>query len=126
VFAPASKTTSTEPGASVRGAVDVPAGATGLRIAVLDSSGQIVRSIDLEGASGLTDFVWDGKTEDGAKAPEGTYSFQAIASVGGQRKPLDTLLAGRVDSVTIDAAGKSLLLNTPIGTLQLADVRRVM
>lgn len=125
VLAPARSTTIPE-GATVRGALDVPAGATSLNVSVVDATGRVVRSIVLEPGPGLTDFQWDGRTDAGEAAPAGTYSFKATAAVAGKNTALDTLLASRVDSVTIDAAGKDLLLNTAIGTLPLADVRRVM
>jgi flagellar basal-body rod modification protein FlgD len=125
VLAPGSTTTIAK-GATVKGAFDVPQGATGLNVAITDRGGNVVRTIALEPGSGLTDFQWDGKTEAGDDAPAGAYTFKATASVGGKNTPLDTLLASRVDSVTIVAAGRSFLLNTALGSLQLADVRRVM
>ena len=97
-----------------------------MKVAITDRAGNVVRSIVLQPGSGLTDFQWDGKTDAGDAAPAVAYAFKATASVGGKNTSLDTLLTSRVDSVTIDSAGKSLMLNTALGSVQLADVRRVM
>jgi len=125
VLAPA-KSTTIAAGDTVKGSLDIPQGATSVNVSIVDRSGNVVRSIVLQPDSGLSDFQWDGKTDAGEAAPAGTYSFKATASVGGKSQSLDTLLTSRVDSVTIDSAGKSLLLNTALGSVQLADVRRVM
>lgn len=111
---------------SVRGAIDIPTGAAGVKINVLDSSGQVVRQMTLESGSGLTDFSWDGTGDNGVRLDAGEYSFEAIANVGGASVELETLLADRVNSVTIDST-KGLTLNTNgLGARSLSDVRRVM
>lgn len=114
-------------GDTVRGAIDVPEGASALQITVTDASGQPVRHITLGPQSGLTDFSWDGLTDTGAPVASGAYSFQAIANVGGTHQSASTLLVGQVASVTMDAKGASLTLNTnALGPLALNNVRRVM
>ena len=111
---------------SVRGALDVPSGATSVSINVLDSSGQIVRQMTGSTTSGLSDFSWDGTGDNGARLAAGEYTFEAVANVGGESVELETLLADRVNSVTIDA-GKGLTLNTSgLGARSLSEVRRVM
>jgi flagellar basal-body rod modification protein FlgD len=111
---------------SVRGAIDIPAGASGVKINVLDSAGQVVRQMTAQSGSGLTDFSWDGTGDNGTRLDAGEYSFEAIANVGGQNIELETLLADRVNSVTIDST-KGLTLNTNgLGARSLSEVRRVM
>jgi len=111
---------------SVRGALDVPTGATTVQINVLDSSGQLVRRMTPSMGTGLNDFTWDGTGDDGARLEPGEYTFEAVANVGGQNIELETLLADRVNSVTIDSA-KGLTLNTNgLGARSLSEVRRVM
>jgi flagellar hook assembly protein FlgD len=76
--------------------------------------------------AGLTDFTWDGVTDNGVRAAAGAYTFEAIANVGGRAESLEPLLASRVSSVTIDAT-RGLTLNTnDLGSRALSDVRRVM
>jgi len=111
---------------SVRGALDVPSGATSVQINILDSSGQIVRQIPAATSAGLNDFTWDGTGDNGARLEAGEYTFEAVANIGGQNVELETLLADRVNSVTIDSA-KGLTLNTNgLGARALSEVRRVM
>lgn len=110
----------------VRGAVDVPSGLTQLQVTVRDAAGQIVRQMTVAAADGVTDVAWDGRTDDGRRAPPGTYSVGAIAAGGGQSFSLPTLIYDSVRSVTLDAARGSLVLNTSHhGAVPLADVRRI-
>ncbi|HYM34456.1 MAG TPA: flagellar hook capping FlgD N-terminal domain-containing protein [Steroidobacteraceae bacterium] len=110
----------------ISGAIDVPAGATSVQINVRDASGQLVRHFTIPAQQGLTDFSWDGVTDRGDIAAPGTYSFSADANVAGQAQSLQMLLSTRVNSVTIDPTTNGLTLNTVMGPIALADVRRVM
>ena len=110
----------------VRGALDIPSGANSVQVNVRDASGQLVRRMSVTPTAGLTDFTWDGVTDNGVRAAAGEYTFEAIANVGGHAESLETLLASRVSSVTIDAT-RGLTLNTnDLGARALSDVRRVM
>jgi flagellar basal-body rod modification protein FlgD len=111
---------------AVSGAIDIPTGASSVQINVNDASGQLVRRMTVPTTAGLTDFSWDGTTDGGVRAAAGSYSFSAVANVGGERVSLETLIADRVRSVTIDGA-RGLTLNTAaLGERSLGDVRRVM
>ncbi len=110
----------------VKGAFDVPTGASSLTLNIRDENGVLVRRMTLPQTSGLQEFSWDGIADNGARAPAGDYTFEAIASGGGQSVSLEMMLASRVTSVTIDSA-KGLTLNTSdLGARSLSDVRRVM
>jgi flagellar basal-body rod modification protein FlgD len=110
----------------IRGAVDIPRETSELQIKVTDSSGQLVRTITLPDAEGLTEFEWDGIAVDGERAPAGEYTLEAIANIGGESYSLETLMASRVGSVTIDGARGLILNTTTLGERALSDVRRVM
>ena len=111
---------------SVRGALDVPTGATSVKINVLDSAGQVVRQMTGSTNAGLNEFTWDGMADNGTRLAAGEYSFEAVANIGGQSVELETLLSDRVQSVTIDSA-RGLTLNTAgLGARSLSEVRRVM
>jgi flagellar basal-body rod modification protein FlgD len=113
-------------GGSVSGAVQAPTGATGITIQVTDSSGALVRTMEVAPqASGLTSFTWDGTTNAGTAAPAGTYTFSAAAASGGAQSSLAPYLRSTVNSVTIDPTTQTLSLNTNSGTLSLADVVQV-
>jgi len=114
-------------GGTVSGELDVPAGASTMQVRITDSAGQVVREMSLPATAGHQSFTWDGLTANGTPAASDTYDIEAIANVGGSSESVGVTLAGRVASVSIDATGTSLTLNTPqLGAVSMADVRRVM
>jgi flagellar basal-body rod modification protein FlgD len=125
ILAPA-KVDTIEAGGTVKGAVEVPKGATAVQISVKDGSGALVRRFSMTPAEGLQEFTWDGLDNTAAAVPAGQYTFEAIATVGGQNTAIDPLLSSKVASVTIDPASGSLTLNSSTGATPIADVRRVL
>ncbi|HEV7135707.1 MAG TPA: FlgD immunoglobulin-like domain containing protein [Steroidobacteraceae bacterium] len=113
-------------GGSVSGAVPAPSGADSVTIQVTDSTGALVKTMEVPpSSSGLTNFTWDGTTNSGAAAPAGTYKFSAAATTGGTQTSLSPFLASTVNSVTIDPTTQTLYLNTSSGTLSLSNVVQV-
>jgi flagellar basal-body rod modification protein FlgD len=113
-------------GGTVGGQIDVPSGTTSLQLRITDSSGAVVREIQLETAEGAQNFTWDGLRSDGTQAESDTYDIEAVATVQGETGSLEVLMAGRVSSVSLDATGTNLSLNTStLGPISMADVRRV-
>lgn len=126
ILAPHDSTTFTGT-AGISGAVDVPSGATSMQINVKDSSGQLIRHFTVSTQQGLTNFSWDGVTDQGSVAAPGAYTFSANANVAGQAQSLQMLLNAHVNSVSIDPTTNDLTLNTDgMGAVSLSDVRRVM
>jgi flagellar basal-body rod modification protein FlgD len=111
---------------SVRGAIDVPTGTNALQVNIRDANGALVRRMTLPTTSGLQEFSWDGIADNGTHAAAGEYTFEAVASVAGRSGSLEMLMAGRVNSVTIDAATGLTLNTSNLGSRALGDVRRVM
>ena len=101
-------------------------GATEASLVITDSSGQLVRRMPISSQAGEAQFLWDGTTDVGTRAPPGNYTVSAIAKVGGAAEQLTTQLIGHVGSVTIDPNNSSLTLNTDLGPIALGRVRRVM
>jgi flagellar basal-body rod modification protein FlgD len=125
VLVPSSRAVLGESG-EVRGAVEAPEGVQQVVVTVRDAAGQIVRQMTVAAGDGLVDFSWDGQTDAGRRAAAGEYSFGAIASGGGRNVSVQLMFDDEVRSVTLDAAGKQLVLNTThYGPVQLADVRRI-
>jgi flagellar basal-body rod modification protein FlgD len=125
ILAPATVDT-IEAGGSVTGAVDVPKGAAAVQVSVKDGSGALVRRFSMTPAEGLQEFDWNGLDNAGLPVPTGQYTFDAIASIGGQNTALDPLISSKVASVTIDPANGSLTLNSSTGATPIAAVRRVL
>jgi flagellar basal-body rod modification protein FlgD len=111
----------------LRAAVDTPVGAGSVELLVRDASGAVVRRAQVPAsATGLTELAWDGRADNGAAMPPGTYRLEALARTGGRVEQSQLLLRSRVDSVTLDPASGGVVLNTPNGSLPLGAVRRVM
>jgi flagellar basal-body rod modification protein FlgD len=114
-------------GVAVGGEVQVPAGTSSLQIRITDSNGEVVRTMSAAPDAGTASFAWDGLRDDGRAAATGEYDIEAIASNGTASESLSVLMAGRVSSVSLDAGGAGLTLNTStLGSVPMANVRRVM
>jgi flagellar basal-body rod modification protein FlgD len=109
------------------GAIKVPAGASTVTVTITDSTGQVVRHIAVATASGQQGFAWDGSTDGGGQAASGNYAIAAIGNVGGTSQSLETAVAARVTSVSLDKAGATLTLNTPeLGAVALSKVQQII
>lgn len=97
----------------VTGAVELDSSTTALRIRVQDSSGQIVREIDLGAQpAGLNRFRWGGETDFGVPATPGAYTITAqyFDSTGMQSAPV--LVNSLVNSVSVGPRGLSVHLDS--------------
>ena len=108
------------------GGVELEAAADAVTVSIHDTSGQLLRRVDLGAQdSGVLSFQWDGTTDSGASVAAGGYSFAVEAIQGGTQVEATTLSAGLVSGVTTGKSGVTLNVNG-IGTLALSDVKRVM
>jgi flagellar basal-body rod modification protein FlgD len=113
-------------GKPLTGAVQVPSGASSVMLSVTDAAGVVVRHIPVSPASGAQSFSWDGTTDTGAAAPSGVYGVTAAAVVGGGNQAAATLLNGTVTSVTLDAAGSGVTVNTSeLGAVALGNIKQI-
>ena len=111
----------------VRAAVEVPDGAERIDFVVRDAAGAVVRRAQVQpSVSGVTELAWDGRADNGAVMPAGAYRIEALSRFGARGESAQVLLRSRVDSVTLDAAGGGIVLNTTNGSLPLGAVRRVI
>jgi len=125
VLADASEAVLGDAGA-VAGTTTIPEGASSASLVITDSSGQLIRRMPISAQQGEAEFMWDGTTDLGTRAPAGSYKISAIANVGGTAEQLTTQLVGHVGSVSIDPSDFSMTLNTDLGPIALSRVRRVM
>lgn len=114
-------------GGSLGGIVDLPSSAGNLVVSITDSAGALVREINLgTQAAGQIAFSWDGSTDSGAYAPPGVYQVRAQAAVGDENEALNTLIAARVDSVTLGSGTQGLRLNLEgLGPIAFSDVAQI-
>lgn len=115
---------SLEKGASVLG-VELDQPADQVKVTIMDSSGIPVRHLDLDSKpEGVSAIPWDGKTDSGAIAPDGEYTFAATAVQDGENIKIKTLSLGLVNSVTPNEKG-ALLDIEKIGAVNISDVKQV-
>jgi flagellar basal-body rod modification protein FlgD len=113
-------------GSPLTGAVQVPNGSSSAMLTITDAAGVVVRHLPLPAGAGAQPFSWDGTTDAGVPAPSGIYGVTASAVVGGKNQAAATLLNGTVGSVTLDATGSGVTLNTPeLGAVSLGNVKQI-
>lgn len=114
-------------GGSIAGAVELPASSGSVGINIQDSSGQVVRRLELGAqSSGDAYFRWDGIGNDGLPAQPGRYFVSADADIGGDTVAVETLMSSAVDSVTLGQGGQGLTLNLTDGNVvDFSNVREI-
>ncbi|HCA26434.1 MAG TPA: flagellar hook assembly protein FlgD [Betaproteobacteria bacterium] len=124
VLAPGS-TLTLQNGAATAG-VDLPGPADKVVVSILDSAGNVIHSVDLGSQqAGSLAFQWDGKTDSGATAANGVYSFKVDATQGGKSVKPTPLAMGQVGSVTLGANG-AVLNVAGLGTVAMSDVKQIL
>lgn len=98
-------------GATIEGAVDVPAGAANVRLTVRNDAGEVVRQLTVPATAGRQLFVWDGLDSSGTAAPPGNYRIGAEMNYDGGTAAVRVLLADEVRSVTLGGRGEPPILN---------------
>src|SRR5581483_6079681 len=123
VLAPTTSANLGTTGGSISGAVIAPNSAKLVTVSVTNSSGALVDSFQVApAATGLTNFIWNGKTVNGAAAPAGQYKISATSSDGTTNTTLTPLIAAKVQSVVVDPSNSALDLTTDNGTVPLSSV----
>ena len=124
VFVPGSDMSLSD-GKAVFGA-DLASAADSVQITVRDAAGAVVHTSNMGAAqAGIIPMTWDGKTDSGVAAPDGTYTFEVRATASGNKVDATALSFGMVTSVSTSSSG--LKLNTPgLGALNLSDVRQIL
>jgi flagellar basal-body rod modification protein FlgD len=98
---------------SAQGGMTLGSDADSVKVTISDAGGNVVRTLDLGALkAGSQTFSWDGKTDDGAAAPDGRYTFAIAATAAGKAVTADTLMNAMVNGVQTTSSGP---------TLQLAD-----
>lgn len=98
-----------------------------LVVTVLNASGQPIHSVDLGSQpAGVVAFSWDGKTDSGTTAPNGTYTFQVNAQQGGNSVSTTALSAAQVAGVSQDASGAVTLSLSGQSAVPLSSVKQIL
>jgi flagellar basal-body rod modification protein FlgD len=112
---------------TVTGAISVPQTTSQAVLNISDSSGALVRQINLGAQStGLANFSWDGKEGDGSQAPAGQYTLSAQIAGASSATAASTYVNGTVQSVTMGAGSTGLTLNVSgLGSVPFANVQQI-
>ncbi|MGH8808029.1 MAG: flagellar hook assembly protein FlgD [Noviherbaspirillum sp.] len=95
-------------------------------VTIRDAAGAEVRKLELGAQKiGSLPIAWDGKTETGAAAPDGKYTFEVSATRNNAEVPATALQFGLVDTVSTNAKGVKLNIGG-LGALDLAEVRQIL
>jgi flagellar basal-body rod modification protein FlgD len=115
-----------EEGKPAQGTLELPEGASGVKVSVLDTAGRMVREL-IYGVQAAGSFAvsWDGTDATGAPLPAGDYRFAAQAVVGGQTAALPMQTLSTVRAVSHAPDGTVMVEVDGGKTLPLADVQRI-
>jgi flagellar basal-body rod modification protein FlgD len=114
-----------EAGQPLRGAVDLPASSSSVRVRISDAAGQTVREIELgPQAAGLVSFQWDGIDANGEFADSGAYSVTAEYFDGGEMRRAATLIRSDVQSVAFGPEGFAVQLRG-LGEVPFSAIREI-
>jgi flagellar basal-body rod modification protein FlgD len=115
-----------KPGETVQAVVDLPGGAEGLQVDILNESNELINRSTLgQQAAGSMYFSWNGQDQAGNAMPAGNYRFRVIGSSGGVSVAPEVSQRKLIQGVRQDAGGNTLIEVQGGKTLKLADVARI-
>lgn len=110
----------------ITGTIEVPASTGGLRLSIMNESGELVRQIDMGSSqAGVVSFQWDGQDGNGNSLPAGAYSIVAEASYTSGTEQLATMVSANVDSVSLGQGGSITLNLAGMGSIPLSEVEQI-
>ena len=115
-------------GNPVNAIVSLPAGADGVQIQVLDSTGTAVKTLSYGSQlPGPMNVTWDGSTDAGGTAPDGTYNFSITGTSSGKNiTPSWSTMATITSATTATDGSNSWLLGYGNGkTVALSSVQQI-
>lgn len=108
------------------GGLDLALPADSVTVKIQNAAGTLVRTLQLGAQkAGVLPLGWDGKTDAGALAADGTYKFTAEAILSGDKSAAPTLTFGMVNAVVPEANGATLEVGQ-VGSFALSEIRQVM
>lgn len=115
------------PGQSINGSFELPISSSQVRLQVLDSSGSLVKTIDLGAQqSGMNRFSWNGTNTEGSPVVAGEYTVVAEALIDGTMQGLNTFMSQSVVSVSLAGVNGGIELELASGeTVPFGSVREI-
>ncbi len=107
-------------------AVELMQPVDGLTLTVKDAAGNVVRTLDLGSQnSGIINVQWDGRTDTGGTAADGSYTFSAVSTLGGKKSDATTLSYGMVNSVAQSQNGVTVNVGQ-MGDISLNSIKKIL
>lgn len=108
------------------GGMDLVQPADSVSVTIQGAAGNIVRTLQLGAQdAGVLPFTWDGQTDAGAAAAEGSYKFTVEAVLSDKKSIPDSLAFGMVNAVTPGASGATLEIGK-LGGFALSAIKQVL
>jgi flagellar basal-body rod modification protein FlgD len=105
--------------------VELSSAADKVGVAIVDASGRTVRNLSFGALpQGTSTFSWDGRNDAGERLPGADYTLRITATASGRPVEAGGLVAGHVDSVSMQGAS-SLLNLRGLGAAEVSQVRRI-
>lgn len=116
-----------EGGQAVQATIDLPQGADGLTVEVLNAKGEVVRTAAYSAQPiGTLSLTWDGLDQAGNALPDGAYRMRTKAVINGQNSSPPVAVLATVQSIAQSGANGDLQLQVQGGSiLNLSDVQRI-
>ncbi len=95
----------------MKGQINVAETVTDLKVAIYNEAGVQVRTIEMGGATGYTDFTWDGFDDNGEALTPGVYQFKASGTIDGDNTAFATGTVAKVESVIVGVGSQGLIMN---------------
>ena len=107
------------------GGLELKSAADQVSVTIKDSNGIVMRTLDLGDLdAGMHNFVWDGKTDGGAQAVNGSYGISILAKRGSEKLEVSPLELAGVTSINRSSQGVTLDLGQ-LGLAKLSDVKQI-
>ena len=106
--------------------INLASAADQVTLKVLDSSGAVVQTQKLGAQkAGVLNIAWDGATDAGVKAVDGTYTFTVEAMQGSNQVTVDALQVGMVSALVRSKSGFLLDLGA-LGHVDFKNVQQIL
>jgi flagellar basal-body rod modification protein FlgD len=111
--------------ASAFGGIELASAADKVMVTIKDSNGLVVKTLDLGAQkAGDATFTWDGTSDSGATAADGTYSYTIAATQGSNKVTATALALGSVASVNRSGSDITLTIGS-LGNFAVSDIRKI-
>lgn len=114
------------PDGVLNGSVDLPVATSSVTLNVYGANGNMLAEIPLgQQPAGQINFSWDGRMADGSQLPPGNYRLAANALIDGERQAVDTYVAAKVESVTLNPGREPVLNLANVGPMPFSKVTEI-